>query len=117
MPVGPALPKGVRTPSTKTTSRSDRGRRSSDVTGPPHTGTPHPGRRGSRTSYPSVTKVATPARSVPEVHSATEQAGAAEAHATAGHRLDADGVGRERGDDDAAVGRQFGEEPAALVVE
>src|SRR3954452_11351800 len=36
MPVGPALPKGVRTPSTKTTSRRERGRRSSEDTGPPH---------------------------------------------------------------------------------
>src|SRR3954464_135592 len=35
MPVGPALPNGVRTPSTKTTSRSWRGRRSPDDTGPP----------------------------------------------------------------------------------
>jgi hypothetical protein len=29
------LPKGVRTPSTKTTSRNERGRRSSKDTGPP----------------------------------------------------------------------------------
>src|SRR3954471_12194308 len=36
MPFGPALPKGVRTPSTKTTSRRERGRRSSEDTGPPH---------------------------------------------------------------------------------
>src|SRR4051795_3574328 len=108
MPFGPALPKGVRTPSTKTTSRSDRGRRSSDVTGPPHTGTPRPGRHGSRTSYPPVTTVATPARSVPEVHPAAEQAGADQAPAAPGHRLDADRGGGERGDDDPAVGREFG---------
>src|SRR3954453_15413652 len=58
MPFGPALPKGVRTPSTKTTSRSERGRRSSDDTGPPQQfGT---GRREARlsTSYPRVTLAA-----------------------------------------------------------
>src|SRR3954463_15980440 len=58
MPFGPALPKGVRTPSTKTTSRSERGRRSPDDTGPPQQfGT---GRREARlsTSYPRVTLAA-----------------------------------------------------------
>jgi hypothetical protein len=41
MPVGPALPKGVRTPSTKTTSRSER-----DMGPPQRIGT-GPGRRGT----------------------------------------------------------------------
>src|SRR5687767_5123522 len=56
MPFGPALPKGVRTPSTKTTSRSER-----DM-GPPRSFELR--RRVARrsSSYPSVTSLARPTR-------------------------------------------------------
>src|SRR3954454_15803583 len=59
MPVGPALPKGVRTPSTKTTSRRERGRRSSEDTGPPHWVTHWLGPPGDGTSkFPAGNRTA-----------------------------------------------------------
>src|SRR3954469_3296363 len=55
MPFGPALPKGVRTPSTKTTSRNER-----DM-GPPRKWIPAR-TRAAPSSYPSVTKPSKAAR-------------------------------------------------------
>src|SRR3954452_14286893 len=58
MPFGPDLPKGVRTPSTKTTSRSERGRRSSNDTGPPQQFGPGPGKGTAEPKLPASNRQA-----------------------------------------------------------